>query len=96
MNNRPTDSKARVPEWVRSLIVFIHCFVVMYIIDCAGGVHGIHLAEGLDQKKANRFMVAELAGQVLVPAYLTLLLWLALWLYRVTPDAISDLYWSMV
>jgi hypothetical protein len=96
MTNGLTDNKASVPDWVRSLIVFLHGFVVMDIIDLAGGVHDMHLADGLDQKKANRFMIAELAGQVLVPAYLTLLLWLALWIYRILPDAIGDLYWSVV
>ena len=96
MTNGLTDNKASVPDWVRSLIVFFHGFVVMDIIDLAGGVHDHHLKSGLDRKKANRFMVAELAGQVLVPAYLTLLLWFALWLYRILPDAIGDLYWSMV
>ena len=96
MTNGLTDRRASVPDWVRSLIVFLHGIVVMDIIDISGGVHDIHLADGIDRKKANRFMVAELAGQVLVPAYLTLLLWFFLWLYRILPDPIADFYWSMV
>ncbi len=90
------DGKASVPEWVRSLIVFIHGIALMDAIDAIGAKHDSRLKGGMGQHKANRMMIGEMASNLFVPAYITLIFWVMLSLYTALPDPIADLYWSMV
>ena len=96
MANGLTDQKASVPKWGRSLIVFIHGVNVMDMMDLIGAVHDHNLKGGMDRHAANRLMVGEMASQLAIPAYLTLIFWAALWIYAALPGCIADLYWRLV
>lgn len=96
MSNGLTDNKASVPDRVRSLIVFLHGFEVMDKIDLIGDMHDSWLESGVERHKANRLMIGEMAGQPSIPAYITLTFWMALWIYTILPDYISDMYWAFV
>ena len=96
MINGLTDNKASVPDLVRSLIVFFHGINCMDLIDFAGDAHDFHLNDGMPRHEANRLMIGEMAGLVAITAYLTILFGIALWIYRILPDCVSDFYWRIV
>jgi hypothetical protein len=68
----------------------------MDMIDLIGSMHDTWLKSGVERHKANRLMIGEMASQPGIPAYITLIFWVLLWVYSSLPDPIADLYWSMV
>jgi len=68
----------------------------MDLIDLAGAQHDSNLRKRMARRRANRIMIGEMVSQTSIPAYITLIFWLSLWLYRVLPREVTGVYWRMV